>query len=121
MPLGMHLSTGSEEPIVSKQQIYRNGKLQTLTDAEWREAEKARLRRAASNAEIEKNLVDRVENKGGKTVVTTRDGKKHVLKGIGSIGHNVGNIIVGSTGPLHTGNGDLYVAGKKKPKRSPWF
>ncbi|GAA3577000.1 hypothetical protein [Kribbella ginsengisoli] len=103
------------------QRVYRNGKLQELTDAQWREAEKARLRRAASNAELEKTLVDRVESKGGKTVVTTRDGKKHVLKGIGAIAHNVGNIILGSTGPVHTGNGDMYVNGQKQPKRNPWY
>jgi len=105
-------------------QIYRNGKLETVSDAEWRRTEKARLERAAANQEAERTLVDKVESKNGKTVVTTRDGRKHQVKGIGSISGQIANLIVGGSGPVHTGSGDQVVNGKKtpkKPKRNPWF
>lgn len=101
-------------------QIYRNGKLITVSDAEWRKTVQAnRDKRAAREAEVTK-----VETKGSKAVVTTADGKTHRVGGIGSIGHMVGNLIVGGDGPIHTGNGDVYVNGvkqPKKPKRNPRF
>ena len=94
--------------------IYRNGKLETVSDAEWRQAVQAHQDQQASE-------VAKVENKGNTVVVTTKDGRTHR---VGSISGEIANLIVGGSGPIHTGNGDQIVNGKKtpkKPKRNPWF
>jgi hypothetical protein len=98
-------------------EIYRNGKLEKVSDAEWERLNEAR--QAARAAAVKK-----IENKGGKVTVTTEDGRKHRIGGIGNITGNIGNLIVGGSGPINTGSGDVYIDGKKqpkKPKRNPWF
>ncbi len=48
---------------------------------------------------------------------TSKDSKPRTRRGgIDSITGPIGTVIVGGTGPIHTGNGDVYVNGKKQPK-----
>jgi len=100
-------------------QVYRNGKLETVSEAETDKVLQAnRAKQAAREA------VRKVENKNGQVVVTTEDGRTHRIGRIVSVRGNIGNIIAGSKGPINLGNGDQYVDGKKqpkKPKRNPWF
>lgn len=100
--------------------VYRNGKLLTVSDAEWRRTVQANQDKQAGR----QSAVKKVESKGDNLVVTTEDGRQHKVKSIGSISGQIANLIVGGSGPLHTGSGDQIVNGKKtpkKPKRNPWF
>ena len=46
-----------------------------------------------------------------------KDTKPKIRRGgIGSINGPVGTVIVGGSGTVHTGTGDVYVDGKKQPK-----
>lgn len=88
--------------------VYRNGKLVTVSDSEWRKT-------------VAANRAKQPKHEGKNVTVTTEDGRKHRIGGIGDIAGTIGNLIVGHSGPVNTGSGDQYVNGKKQPKRNRWI